>query len=47
MEEQEGKSMLLIEIMDDFNDKKMPYKLKLNKETAALLSQQSMERFVN
>lgn len=45
-DEIEGKPMLLIEIIDDPGDKNMPYKLKLNKEVAAKLSESSSQRFV-
>lgn len=33
MEDNEGSSLLLIEIIDDPSDKKMPQKLKLNENT--------------
>ena len=45
MEEAEGKPLLLIEIVDDPTDKRMPHKLRLNAQAVAALAG-SEDRFV-
>jgi hypothetical protein len=45
IEESDGKPLLLIEVVDDPTDKKMPHKLKLNASAVAALSASS-ERYV-
>lgn len=44
-EEQEGKPLLLIEVIEDPGDKKMPHKLKINWDTVKALSG-STEKYV-
>jgi Guanylate-binding protein, N-terminal domain len=45
MEEAEGKPLLLIEIVDDPTDKRMPHKLRLNAQAVAALAG-STDRYV-
>ena len=46
MEDLEGKSLLLIEVLEDPSDKKMPYKLKLNKDSVEELLSRGGDRYV-